>query len=82
MRRASSAELKLDLVAQVEAGRPCRKLPGIGADLAGKIEEFAHSGHLALLDRLRRQIPSGVAEMLRCRGWGPSGCARCTRSCT
>jgi len=64
-------ELKLDLVAQVEAGRPLPKLPGIGADLAGKIEEFAHSGHLALLDRLRRQIPSGVAEMLRLPGLGP-----------
>jgi len=64
-------ELKLDLVAQVEAGRPLPKLPGIGADLAGKIEEFAHSGHLALLDRLRRQIPSGVAEMLQLPGLGP-----------
>jgi len=64
-------ELKLDLVAQVEAGRPLPKLPGIGADLAGKIEEFAHSGHLALLDRLRRQILSGVAEMLQLPGLGP-----------
>ena len=64
-------ELKLDLVAQVEAGKPLPKLPGIGADLAGKIEEFAHSGHLALLDRLRRQIPPGVAEMLQLPGLGP-----------
>jgi DNA polymerase (family 10) len=64
-------ELKLDLMGQVEAGKPLPKLPGIGADLAGKIEEFAHSGHLALLDRLRRQIPSGVAEMLQLPGLGP-----------
>jgi len=64
-------ELKLDLVAQVGAGKPLPRLPGIGADLAGKIEEFARSGHLALLDRLRRQIPSGVAEMLQLPGLGP-----------
>jgi DNA polymerase (family 10) len=64
-------DLKLDLVAQIEQGQPLPKLPGIGPDLAGKIEEFARSGHLALLDRLRRQIPSGVAEMLRLPGLGP-----------
>jgi len=64
-------ELKLDLVAHIEAGKPLPKLPGIGADLAGKVEEFARSGHLALLDRLRRQIPSGVAEMLQLPGLGP-----------
>ncbi len=64
-------ELKLDLVAQVEAGRPLPKLPGIGADLAGKIVEFGRTGHLALLDRLRGQIPAGVAEMLQLPGLGP-----------
>jgi len=64
-------ELKLDLVAQVEQGRPLPRLPGIGPDLAGKIEEFARTGHLALLDRLRAQIPSGVADMLQLPGLGP-----------
>ena len=64
-------ELRLDLVSQVGAGKPLPRLPGIGADLAGKIEEFARSGHLALLDRLRRQIPSGVAGMLLLPGLGP-----------
>jgi DNA polymerase (family 10) len=64
-------ELKLDLVAQVAQGRPLPRLPGIGADLAGKIDEFARTGHLALLDRLRRQIPAGVAEMLQLPGLGP-----------
>ncbi len=64
-------ELKLDLIAQVGQGKALPRLPGIGADLAGKIEEFARSGHLALLDRLRRQIPAGVAEMLRLPGLGP-----------
>jgi len=64
-------ELRLDLAEQVRQGRPLPKLPGIGADLAGKIEEFARNGHLALLDRLQRQVPAGVAEMLRLPGLGP-----------
>ena len=64
-------ELKLDLVAQIGQGKPLPKLPGIGADLAGKIEEFARSGHLALLDRLQRQVPAGLPEMLQLPGLGP-----------
>jgi DNA polymerase (family 10) len=64
-------ELKLDLASLVEQGRPLPRLPGIGADLAGKIEEFARAGRLALLERLRKQIPAGVAEMLRLPGLGP-----------
>jgi len=64
-------ELKLDLVSLIEQGKPLPRLPGIGADLAGKIEEFARTGHLALLDRLRKQIPPGVAEMLQLPGLGP-----------
>jgi DNA polymerase (family 10) len=64
-------ELKIDLASLVEQGRPLPRLPGIGADLAGKIEEFARTGHLALLDRLRKQFPAGVAEMLRLPGLGP-----------
>jgi DNA polymerase (family 10) len=64
-------ELKLDLVAHLTQRRPLPKLPGIGADLAGKIEEFAASGHLALLDRLRRQVPAGLTEMLQLPGLGP-----------
>jgi DNA polymerase (family 10) len=63
-------ELKRDLIAEVAQGRPLPKLPGIGADLTGKIEEFARSGHLALLDRLRKQIPAGVTEMLQLPGLG------------
>jgi DNA polymerase (family 10) len=64
-------ELKLDLVAQVQQGKPLPRLPGIGPDLKGKIEEFARAGHLVLLDRLRKEIPAGVAEMLQLPSLGP-----------
>lgn len=64
-------DLKLDLATQMAAGRPLPKLPGIGADLAGKIEEFGRSGHIALLDRLRKDMPAGVADLLKLPGLGP-----------
>jgi DNA polymerase (family 10) len=64
-------ELKLDLAAHLAAGRPLPKLPGIGADLAAKIQEFAATGHLALLDRLRKELPAGVTDLLDVPGLGP-----------
>jgi len=64
-------ELKLDLAAHAGAGKPLPKLPGIGTDLANKIQEFAQAGHLALLDRLRKELPAGVADLLQLPGLGP-----------
>ena len=46
-------------------------LPGIGADLAGKIDELLHTGHFTALERSRRRIPAGVRELLRLPGLGP-----------
>jgi DNA polymerase (family 10) len=47
-------------------------LPGIGADLAGKIAELLKTGRLAALERLRRQVPAGLRELLKLPGLGPS----------
>lgn len=46
-------------------------LPGIGADLAAKIEELLRTGRLRALERLRRQVPPGLRELLRLPGLGP-----------
>jgi DNA polymerase (family 10) len=61
----------LDLVAAVRAGRALPKLPGIGADLAGKIEDLARTGTTPLLERLRAKAPAGVSSLLRVPGLGP-----------
>jgi DNA polymerase (family 10) len=63
--------LTLDLAVHIAQGKALPKLPGIGADLAGKIAEFATSGHLALLDRLRKELPAGVTDLLGVPGLGP-----------
>jgi DNA polymerase (family X) len=64
-------ELRLDLAAQVAQGKPLPKLPGIGEDLAGKIQELCASGQLPLLQRLRKELPAGITDLLKLPGLGP-----------
>lgn len=46
-------------------------LPGIGPDLAGKIVEVVTTGSCALLERLRKELPPVIAELLKIPGLGP-----------
>jgi DNA polymerase (family 10) len=54
-----------------EAGGMPPKLPGIGVDLAAKIREIATSGHCAMLDNLRKEVPPAITELLKIPGLGP-----------
>ena len=65
--RGNSQELWQD----VEAGRDLERLPGIGADLAGKIAEIVKTRSCALLAQLRARVAPGQAELLRLPGLGP-----------
>jgi DNA polymerase (family 10) len=47
------------------------ELPGIGRDLASKIEEIVVTGHCTLLDRLHTELPPAVTELLKVPGLGP-----------
>jgi DNA polymerase (family 10) len=47
------------------------ELPGIGADLAGKIGELCRTGHMPALEELRRRVAPGVRDLLRLPGLGP-----------
>jgi len=60
-----------NLAVLVEQGADLTGLPGIGADLAGKIEEIVRTGKLAALEELRRGIPAGLLQMLQLPGLGP-----------
>ena len=46
-------------------------IPGIGKDLAGKIQEYLTTGRVAQHEELKKQIPQGVLELLRVPGLGP-----------
>jgi DNA polymerase (family 10) len=55
----------------LQEGRDLTELPGIGADLAGRIAEIAHDGTCALREQLRRELPSAIGTLLRVPGLGP-----------
>jgi len=63
--------LSLDLAATLAEGAELPKLPGIGADLDGKIHEIAASGSCKLLAQLRRRFPAGITALLALPGLGP-----------
>ncbi len=48
-----------------------RKIPGIGADLAAKIREYAAAGTIADLEAMRRTLPPGVRQLMGLPGVGP-----------
>ncbi|HEX5676248.1 MAG TPA: helix-hairpin-helix domain-containing protein, partial [Azonexus sp.] len=55
----------------LEKGGDLTRLPGIGDDLAAKIREIVTTGRCGLLDRLRRELPPAVTELLQIPGLGP-----------
>jgi DNA polymerase (family 10) len=60
-----------DVKTMLEKGVDLRELPGIGDDLAAKIREIVETGKSAFLDRLQKQVPPAVTELLRIPGLGP-----------
>ena len=55
----------------LSAGEELPRLPGIGADLAGKIRDVVETGGTEVLHRLRRELPPGLTALLRLPGVGP-----------
>ena len=52
-------------------GKALEELPGIGADLAGKISRMCRTGELPLLAQLTRKTPESLVALLRIPGVGP-----------
>jgi DNA polymerase (family 10) len=55
----------------VAAGEDLTQLPGIGADLAGKVREIIERGSFGLLDQLRGSMPGELPRLLEVAGLGP-----------
>lgn len=64
-------ELSQDARALLDKGDDLTRLPGIGDDLAAKVREIVDTGRCGLLDRLRRELPPAVTELLQIPGLGP-----------
>jgi DNA polymerase (family 10) len=57
-----------DLIAK---GEELTEIPGIGEDLAAKIREIVETGKCAALEKLHKQLPPTVTELLKIPGLGP-----------
>ena len=66
------AESLEHLVAQ---GADLTQLPGIGKDLAEKIQTLVQTGRLEQLEKLRAQVPESVLQLMHIPGLGPKKAA-------
>lgn len=48
-----------------------REIPGVGKAIAEKIDELLLTGQLQFLEKLKQDVPSGLAEWLQVPGLGP-----------
>jgi DNA polymerase (family X) len=60
-----------DIPALLAAGEPLPKMPGIGIELSAKIREICSTGTSQTLERLRKDYPQGILDLLRLPGVGP-----------
>ncbi|RJQ49303.1 MAG: DNA polymerase/3'-5' exonuclease PolX [Gammaproteobacteria bacterium] len=64
-------DLNRELSDMLAGGADLTELPGIGADLAGKIQEIVTTGKSAMLVKLRKRTPPALIELLKLPGLGP-----------
>ncbi|MFP4082150.1 MAG: DNA polymerase/3'-5' exonuclease PolX [Candidatus Aminicenantes bacterium] len=55
----------------VDQGRDLSEIPGIGKDLAGKIEKIVKTGTLPLLEDLEKKMPPELSALMKIQGLGP-----------
>ncbi len=63
--------LPRDAQEMLEDGEDLSDLPGIGADLAGKIEEIVKTGELPLLQETEQQTTTELSDMMKLPQVGP-----------
>ncbi len=55
----------------VEEKRDLKKIPGIGPDLAARINEIVTTGTCAVREQLRQTLPPAITELFKVPGLGP-----------
>lgn len=64
-------DLGREVSSMLEQGENLTALPGIGEDLAAKIQEIVATGTTSLLGKLRKKVPPALTELLHIPGLGP-----------
>ncbi len=70
-RGAQALEGLSEDIAAIAGRNALQEVPGIGKDLAGKIQEYLSSGKIEYLEALRKEIPAGVVDLMGIHGVGP-----------
>ncbi|MGE5851377.1 MAG: DNA polymerase/3'-5' exonuclease PolX [Candidatus Methylomirabilota bacterium] len=70
-RAAQALEGLSEDIAAIAERNALQDLPGIGKDLAGKIQEYLTGGKIEYLEDLRKEIPAGVIDLMGIHGVGP-----------
>jgi DNA polymerase (family X) len=60
-----------DIPALLASGEPLPRMPGIGPELSAKIREICETGTSKTLEKLRKDYPPGILDLLRLPGVGP-----------
>lgn len=53
-----------------------REIPGVGEAIAGKVDEFLRTGRLEYYEKISKDIPPGLFEMMTIPGVGPKTAVR------
>src|SRR5262245_62226891 len=64
-------DLGTDIETLMDQGTTLTEIPGVGADLAKKIEEIVSTGKCAFLERLHKELPRAITDLLKIPGLGP-----------
>jgi DNA polymerase (family X) len=75
-RAARSIESLTEDLSAVAARNELRAIPGVGEAIAEKIEEYLRTGTISYYERLKREVPPGLVEMMRIPGLGPKTARR------
>ncbi len=75
-RAARSIESMVEGVEEVAARGGLQEIPGIGEAIDGKIQELLRTGSIPYLEKLRREVPPGLRELMRLPGLGPKTARR------
>jgi len=75
-RAARSIESLTEDLGVVAQRGELRSIPGVGEAIAEKIEEYLRTGSIPYFERLKREIPPGLVELMRLPGLGPKTARR------
>ncbi len=75
-RAARSIETLAEDIRRVDARGELEKIPGVGEAIAQKIREYLTDGKIGYYERVQKEVPAGVLEIMRLPGVGPKTAGR------